>query len=590
MTASELRRKYLKFFEEKGHKIIPSTSLVPENDPTTLFTSAGMQPMIPYLLGETHPEGKRITDSQKVFRSTDIEEVGDNRHLTFYEMLGNWSFGDYFKKEQLSWFLEFLTKELKIDKNKLYITVFKGDNSVSKDLESVQIWKELGISEDRISFYGAEKNWWSRSGPPENMPPGEIGGPDSEVFYEFVEVEHNPEFGEKCHPNCDCGRFVEIGNSVFIQYIKQSDGSLKELAQKNVDFGGGLERIMMAVNNSPDIFTNDLFLSLIDRIAEETGKTYEECKKEFRIISDHIKAAVFLIKDGVVPSNKLQGYILRRLLRRTAVKINSLKPGSMSLLPKLVDPVMDIYEGTGYFQTGDWDPIRKVIEEEIAKFEKTINKGLKEIEKIDQIDGKIAFDLYQTYGFPLEITTEIFAEKGQQIDLKQFQAEFEKHKELSQTAAAGMFKGGLADHSEETTKLHTATHMLQAALKQILGKEVGQRGSNITAERLRFDFNYPQKLTEQQLKKVEDLVNQNIQADHKVWFDIEDREQAIQEGATTNYGEKYPDKVKVYKIGEFSMELCGGPHIDHTGALNKFKIDKEESASAGIRRIYAHVE
>ena len=397
-----------------------------------------------------------------------------------------------------------------------------------------------------------------------------------------------------------------------MQYFKKEDGTFELLKQQNVDTGMGMERTLAALQGESDNYKTELFWPLIESISEETGVEYssrhserssvESIAKNFRIIADHIKAATFLIKDGVLPSNKLQGYVLRRLLRRAAVKINSLKPGSMNLLPKLVDPVIDIYEGTGYFQTGDWDQIRQVIEEEIKKFEKTINKGLREIEKIQTIDGKIAFDLYQTYGFPLEITTEIFAEKGQQINMQQFQEEFEKHKTLSQTASQGMFKGGLADHSEETTKLHTATHMLQAALKQVLGKEVGQRGSNITAERLRFDFNYPQKLTEEQLKQVEDLVNQNNQADLQVWFDIQNREDAIQHGATTNHGEKYPDKVKVYKIGSpnselrtpnselFSQELCGGPHVDHTGILNKFKIDKQESASAGIRRIYAHVE
>lgn len=614
MTVSDLRQKYLKFFVDRAHKIVPSAPLVPQNDPTTLFTSAGMQPMLPYLLGETHPEGKRIVDSQKVFRSQDIEEVGDNRHDTLFEMLGNWSFGDYWKKEQLSWVFEFLFDELKLDINNFYVTVFMGDpkNNLPKDEEAADIWKELFLTKNitatafelgsleeaaekdfnhaKISYYKAVKNWWSRAGEPDKMPSGEPGGSCSEMFYELQDVPHDPKYGKYCHPNCDCGRFVEIGNSVFMQYQKQNDGSFKELPHKNVDFGGGLERILMALNNQPDTFKNDNHWAIIEKLQEQLGIDYSQNPTNFRIIADHIKAATFLIKDGVLPSNKLHGYILRRLLRRAAIKINQLKEGSMNVLSKVVDPVIDIYQGTNYFQIGDWDQIRSVVEEEINKFQKTIKQGLKEIEKVEVIDGKTAFNLYQSYGFPIEITKEIAAERGQKINMDEYQQELEKHRQLSQTTSAGIFKGGLADHSEQTTKLHTATHLLQAAAKQVLGDFVGQRGSNITEERLRWDFNYPSKLTDEKIKQIEELVNQKIQEDLNVHFDIEERDQAVKDGATTNHGETYPEKVKVYKMGGFSRELCGGPHVEHTGSLGKFKITKEESVSAGIRRIYAVID
>lgn len=613
MTGFEIRQKYLKFFEEKGHKIVPSSSLVPENDPTTLFTGSGMQPMIPYLLGETHPEGKRLVDSQKCFRSQDIEEVGDNRHTTFFEMLGNWSLGDYWKKDQLNWLFEFLTEQLKLDPQKLYVTTFIGDpnKNIPKDTESSQIWKELflqkgieareleigseqdgynkGMGEGKIFFYDAKKNWWSRCGTPDNMPAGEPGGPDSEVFYDFG-TPHDEKYGKNCHPNCDCGRFVEIGNSVFMQYQKQPDGSFKELPQKNVDFGGGLERLLMAENNEPDMFRLDLHRSIIERIAERTGRDYGEDEKvtiAMRVVADHVKASVFLIKDGVLPGNKLQGYILRRLLRRAAVKMNFLKEDSMDLLSKLVDPVLDIYHDTDYFQTGDWDQIRVVIEDEINKFQKSLNKGLREVEKIDHIDGKKAFDLYQTYGFPLEITVELFEEKGQEVNLKEFEEEFEKHKQLSQTASKGMFKGGLADHTEETTKLHTATHLMYRALRNVLGNHIIQHGSNITPERLRFDFSHFTKLTEEEIKKVEEIVNEQIQKDLPITYEIVDRDEALKSDVLGAFGDRYPEKVKVYTVEGFSSEICGGPHVEHTGVLQRFKIDKEESASAGIRRIYA---
>ncbi len=611
MKSSEVRNRYLKFFESRGHKIVPSSSLVPENDPTTLFTGSGMQPMIPYLLGEPHPLGVRLVDSQKAFRSQDIEEIGDNRHTTFFEMLGNWSLGDYWKKEQLTWLFEFLTSSdegLGLDPHKLYISAFEGNDQVPEDSESIAIWQELfesvGIKAkigERIFLYGVEKNWWSRSGTPEAMPVGEPGGPDSEVFYEFDSVEHDARFGKVCHPNCDCGRFLEIANSVFMQYRKTESGAFEHLPQKNVDFGGGLERLTAATNNEPDIFKNDLHSPIIEKLESELGVQYESEEKvtqTLRVIADHIKAAVFLIDAGVLPSNKGQGYVLRRLLRRSAVKIGQLESESMGKIVDLIDQVFEIYKDTDLLDQSSKDVIKGAIKEEIGKFQNTLEKGLREIEKIQTIDGKIAFDLYQTYGFPLEITTELFEEKGQQIDKKQFEDEFIHHQELSRTTSAGQFKGGLADQSEITTRLHTANHLLQAALREILGEHVGQRGSNITAERLRFDFSHPAKLTPEEIEKTENLVNQKISEDLPVSFEVEDKDAAVKSGALSNFGETYPDKVKVYSMGDpsagsgqvFSKELCGGPHVASTSEVGKFKIIKEESAGSGIRRIYAIID
>lgn len=619
MQSSDVRKKYLEFFAKRGHKVIPSSSLLPENDPTTLFTSSGMQPIVPYLLGEDHPEGTRLVDSQKVFRSQDIEEVGDNRHDTFFEMLGNWSLGDYFKEDQLNWFFEFVTTELSIDPQKIYVTAFIGDRkyNLPKDTESAQIWKKLfaakqidakeielgsednaakvGMQDGRIFYYDAKKNWWSRAGVPDKMPKGEPGGGSSEIFYDLG-VDHDPSYGKYCHPNCDCGKYVEIGNSVFMQYQKTEDG-FTDLPKKNVDFGGGLERLTMAANNEFDQFKLDLYWPIIEKAQDYVGINYEDdekIKRSYRIIADHIKAATFLIKDGVLPANKLQGYILRRLLRRAAVKITALKDGSMEVLPKLVDPVMDIYEETDYFTDSDWTPIREVIEEEIAKFQKTLKQGLKEVAKIDQIDGKKAFDLYQTYGFPLEITEELFLEKGQQINHEDFEAEFEKHRALSQTSAKGMFKGGLQDHSDDTKKHHTATHLMNQALHDVLGDHIVQRGSYVSADKLRFDFTHPTKLTDEEIQKIEQIVNQKISEDLPMTFTDLPKDEALKSNALHAFGEKYGDTVRVYYIGQdfdsaYSKEFCGGPHVDHTGTLGTFKITKEESAGSGIRRIYAEV-
>ena len=597
MTLQEIRSKYLAFFESRGHVVLPSGNLVPEGDATTLFTSAGMQPMMPYLLGAKHPGGTRLVDSQKCFRSQDIEEVGDNRHSTFFEMLGNWSLGDYFKKEQLEFFFTFLTDKnigIGLDPQRLYVTVFGGEGSIPKDEEAISIWKTLfnkvnidAKEGERIFVYPSKKNWWSRSGVPANMPVGEPGGPDSEVFYRF-DIEHDPKFGESCHPNCDCGRFLEIGNSVFMQYIKTEDGSLQELPQKNIDFGGGLVRIAASVRNDPDIFNTDIYVPLISLLENETGYKYSdtEYQSSFRVIADHLTASVFLIKDGVFPSNKAQGYVLRRLLRRAAVKLYFISGiESLTQLTKLVPQVVSIYQNI-YFGIGDDTVISSVVNEEISKFTKTIDRGIKELNKHKTVDGKIAFDLYQSYGFPLEITAEILSQNGLSIDMDQFAAEFKKHQDLSRSTSAGMFKGGLADHSQTVTAYHTATHLLHAALRQILGEHVSQKGSNITSERLRFDFSHNEKLTDEQLHNIENLINQKIAEHIPVIKEVMPKEKALAAGALAFFGQKYPDLINVYSIGNFSKELCGGPHVTNTQELAKIKVVKQESLGASARRLY----
>ena len=600
MKSADVRTKYLEYFKKQQHVILPSARLVPENDATTLFTSSGMQPLVPYLLGQPHPNGKLLVNSQKCIRAQDIEEVGDNRHTTFFEMLGNWSLGSYFKEEQLTWIFTFLTEQLGLEPGKLFVTVFEGNASVPKDTESIAIWQSLfsrvGITAkvgERIVAYPAKKNWWSRSGEPEKMPPGEPGGPDSEVFYDFGSP-HNSSFGKECHPNCDCGRFMEIANSVFMQYKKEADGTLKELSQKNVDFGGGLERQVAATQNNPDVFATDLFTGIIGTIEEIVGKSYGEDtnKAAMRIIADHLKASTFLIVDGVVPSNKDRGYVLRRLLRRAAIKMHALR-GGLTPIPSFQEICMSVlrtYEGVYFSVREEKETVNKVIDDELSRFALSLDKGLREVKKIEAIDGKKAFDLYQTYGFPVEITAELFAQKGQQIDLHQFRDEFNKHRETSRTASAGMFKGGLADHSEETTKLHTATHLLHQALHTVLGNHVAQKGSNITGERLRFDFSHGTKITTEELQAITDLVNQEIQEDLPVSYTIMSKDEALKSGALAFFGERYAEKVKVYSMGNFSKEICGGPHVERTGTLGKFRIIKEESAGAGVRRIYAVLE
>lgn len=616
MQPDELRSKYLSFFETQGHAIVPSSSLVPENDPTTLFTGSGMQPMIEYLLGAKHPKGTRIADSQKCFRSQDIEEVGDNRHTTFFEMLGNWSLGDYFKKEQLTWFFEFLTKEVGLDPNKLFVTVFRGNTElrIDRDSESVAIWKELfssagikatdvdfaetkGMQGGRIFYYDETKNWWSRAGVPKNMPEGEPGGPDSEVFYDFGaerQLHENSAFkDEPCHVNCDCGRFLEIGNSVFMQFQKQADGSFKELAQKNVDFGGGFERILAVKNDTDDVFVTTVFTPIIEFLENLSGKKYSDTtvKQSFRVIADHIRAATMLAADGVFPSSKEQGYFARRLVRRSiryAKMIGIQKP----FLADLAKVIAEIYKDSYPSVSANIEKISLGLASEEKKFAKTLEKGLREVEKVETLTGEVAFKLYETYGFPFELSQEIAKEKGYDLSLEEFESAKQVHSDQSRTASAGKFKGGLQDSSEQTTRYHTATHLLHAALRKILGTHVQQKGSNITAERLRFDFTHNTALTEAEKQAVEKQINEWVQADLPVTVKTMKKEDALKSGAIAFFVEKYPDEVTVYTIGDdpetnwVSKEFCGGPHVTHTGEIGPIKVLKEKASSAGIRRIY----
>lgn len=594
MSHVQLRQIFSKFWVDHHHVEMPPIPLVPPNDPSTLFTGFGMQPLVPYLLGETHPQGTRLYNIQPCFRSQDIEEVGDNRHTTFFEMMGNWSLGDYFKQEQLSWFWEFLTQKLQLPKENLYVSVFKGTKDVPPDDESVQIYKKLGIPENHIFQYGPEKNWWSRAGVPENMPSGEPGGPDSEVFYDFGEdlkIHEQSSFkNETCHPNCDCGRFLEIGNSVFMQYKKMPNGTFQELPKKNVDFGGGLERLLAAVNNDPDIFKTDLYSPIVQSIELVTGKKYSDdnCKPAIRTIADHMKAAVFIILNGIRPSNKEQGYFLRRLLRRSAVKINKLAGlDSIGNLSTVADQVIKTYQNN-YFDNSNYrNLIKQIILEETNKFKQSLNKGLKEINKIQTINGKVAFDFYQNYGFPLEITEELYKEKGQVIDKKQFYAEFEKHKALSRSSSANKFKGGLGDNSKQTIKYHTTTHLIHQALFDIMGKDIRQEGSNITGERLRFDFYSSQIPQKAQIAQVESIVNQKIKEALPVEMKILAKTEAEKLGAKSFFREKYPDMVKVYSIGDYSKEFCGGPHVKNTKEIGQIKIYKFEKIGSNLYRIYA---
>lgn len=606
MTARKVREKYIKFFKSapRNHKEIPPAPLVLEDDPTTLFTSAGMQPLVPYLLGKPHPKGKRLVNSQPSIRLQDIEEVGDNRHTTFFEMLGNWSLGDYFKAEQLAWVLEFFTKELGLSKDRLWVSVFEGTKDVPRDEESAEIWKKLGIPERRIFYYDATKNWWSMTGTPEQMQVGHIGGPDSEVFYDFGEElgihEKSPFKDQKCHPNCDCGRFLEIANSVFIQYKKVDEGKLEELPQKNVDFGGGLERITAAVNQSPDIFKIDLFSQIIKSVEQQYGVAFGrnlEVDRSLRIIADHLRASAMLISSNVLPGNKGQGYILRRLIRRMVFHLSLLKKGYVGL------PKIQGLDKHGYpLELKSWLEISRVIGEEAEKFNKTLETGLKKlkdrIRKERVIDGKFAFDLYQTNGFPLELTLEVLKEEKidfSKEDKRRFEEEFERHKQLSRTTSAGVFKGGLADHSPEVTRLHTATHLLLASLRKVLGEHVVQKGQNITKVRTRFDFPNPEKLTGEQLQKVEDLINDVIKRDLPVKFEVMSKEEAEKTGAIHAFNEKYADTVKVYYVGDslegaFSKEFCGGPHVSRTSEIGRVKIIRQEKIGSGLVRIYAEVE
>ena len=622
LTTREIREKYLRFFEKKGHAVVPSSPLVPENDPSTLFTGSGMQPMVPYLLGEAHPLGMRLTDSQKCFRSQDIEEVGDNRHTTFFEMLGNWSFGDYFKREQISWVWEFLTKELGLDPSRLYFTCYGGNESLNipRDEEAATFWKNLlesaGVSADicedaealgmrggRIFYYGDKKNWWSRVGVPENMPVGEPGGPDTEMFWDFGEHLRLHESSiwkdSPCHVNCDCGRFVEIGNNVFMEYVKTESG-FRKLPKPNVDFGGGLERLAVAVNDNPDIFCIDAFdgaRKILESLSARRYGEHEQDTYAFRVILDHIRAATFLIADGVVPSNKDQGYFVRRLIRR-AVRFAKNIGIQEAFVRDIVGAYVETY-GVSYpvLQEKQQFLVRESEQEE-QKFRKTLEQGMKELEKrslTGSVSGKDAFELFSTYGFPLEMTKELLEERGLSVDEGEFYREFKQHQDLSRTASAGKFKGGLADTSEKTTRLHTATHLMLAGLRKFLGSDVHQAGSNITEERARFDFTYPTKVSREVLDRVEAYVNAAIQSNCVVGTDIMEKEAARAAGVEGSFWDKYPEKVTVYRVKSadgtvYSSELCGGPHVSTTDGMGHFRIVKEEASSAGVRRIKAVLE
>lgn len=648
MTGNEIRKKYLAFMAQNGHAVIPSAALVPENDPTTLFTGSGMQPLVPYLMGEKHPKGVRLTNSQKCFRANDIEEIGDNRHTTFFEMLGNWSLGDYFKADQLRWFFTFLVDEVGLDPSRIYVTVFAGDETlgIPRDDEAVTIWKTLfaergidakdvhigteengykvGMQGGRIFYYDAGKNWWSRSGTPDKMPIGEIGGPDSEVFYDFgPEHATDTRFNRLApHPNSDSGQFVEIGNSVFIEYIKQPDGSFTKLPQKNVDFGGGLERIVAAKNGDPDVFKIDLLYSVISAIETLSGKSYNEHHTAFRIITDHLRGATFLIGDGVLPGNTDQGYFVRRLLRR-AVRYGDMIGVPAGEFHHLAASIITTY-GEQYPNLVERKPaILAAIEKEETQFRKTLENGLKQFNKVTMqihltskvVDGKRvidqsvapiakpsinaqnAFELFTTYGFPIELTEEIAREKGLIIDRNGFEALMQEHREKSRAGAEQKFKGGLADHSEKVVQYHTATHLLLAALRAILGHHVHQAGSNITGERLRFDFTHPEKLEAGTIAALEEWVNTALHIGGTVEIETMPKTQAESDPSVEgSFWDRYPDEVKVYTVTGtdgrvFSRELCGGPHVTSLSEIKgTFKILKEESSSAGVRRIKAILE
>ncbi len=601
MTAQEIIQKYISFFEKRGHKRIANAPLVPQNDPTTLFTSSGMQPLVPYLLGEEHPMGKRLVNVQNSFRAQDIDEVGDNRHTTFFRMLGNWSLGDYFKQEQLTWFFEFLTDKtngLGLDPQKLYVTAFKGNSEIPQDKESIEIWKNLfkekgidaGLNE-RIFLYDVEKNWWSRSGTPDKMPVGEIGGTDSEVFYEFTDIKHNTKYGERCHPNCDCGKFLEIGNSVFMQYRKTAKG-FEELPNKNVDFGGGMERLLAATENQNDIFQTSIFGSIVQTIELQTNKKYKDNENSMRIIADHLAGSISIIANNIIPSNKEQGYILRRLIRRALDNFYKLKGKDIA---PVLEEITQQYGKTDSYLIDKFETIKNTILEEEQKYKNTLANAKEfilkkykvgdDIRGITKISAEDAFILYSTHGLsPTQIKS-----LGYAFNDQEFAEKMKSHQNISRAGATKKFAGGLADHSEKTIMGHTATHLLHKALRDMFGKQLHQTGSNITSERVRFDFNFERNLTPEELKKVEDLVNEKIRENLPVHFEIMPLQKAKEAGAIGLFDEKYSDNVKVYFIGDYSAEFCGGPHVDFTSKLKRFKIIKQENIGKGFRRIYSVV-
>ncbi len=584
MNAIEIRNKFLNYFRAHDHKIIPSAPLIPENDPSVLFTTAGMHPLVPYLLGEKHPEGTRLADYQKCLRTVDIDEVGDNRHLTFFEMLGNWSLGDYFKNESIRYSIEFLTKELNIPMEKLSVTCFAGDNDAPRDEETAKIWQEVGMPEERIYYFGKDDNWWIA---------GEEGpcGPDTEIFYDTGK----PACSDHCNPSCGCGKYVEIWNNVFMEYYKNSDGTYSKLKQRNVDTGLGLERINMLLQGKETPFDTEIFKPIMDKLQEQAKSDSLESR---RIVAEHLRSSMMIIADGGKPSNIDRGYILRRLIRRMIRHLNKLGI-DLSLLKNLIN--LNIQNlGEMYPELiQNRDNIINTIIEEKDKFIKTLENGEKELQKelnklreknVDTLSAEEVFRLYETYGFPPEVTKEIASESGFKVDLETFDKLFKEHQAKSRLGSEQKFKGGLADQSEETIAYHTATHLLHKALQIVLGDHATQKGSNITQERLRFDFAHPQKVTKEELDEVEKIVNEQIQRDLPVVCEEMSYDEAKKSGAMGLFENKYGDKVKVYTIGDFSKEICGGPHVTHTGVLGTFKIKKEEASSAGVRRIKAILE
>jgi len=624
MNAQKIRSKYLEFYKKQDHAVVERAPLILTNDPTTLFTGAGMQPMIPYLLGEVHPEGKRIADSQTCLRAQDIDDIGDNRHTTFFEMLGNWSLGDYFKEEQIGWMWTFLTEEIGLDPQRLYVTCFIGapEYNIEKDVEAAKLWQkkfaekgidakmaDIGSEEqgaargvnpgERIFFYDGSKNWWSRNGGPETTPVGDPCGPDSEMFYEFDFIEHDLKFGENCHPNCDCGRFMEIGNNVFMAYKKVADGKFEPLDKPNIDHGSGLERIAAAVNNDPDVFKISLLWPIIEKLQDLSGKDYASHTESMRVIADHLRAATFMAVDGCVPSNKEQGYVMRRLLRR-AIRYSFDLGIEQNFLQEVVPTIADLYEADFPEVKNNRDNIIAVLVKEEKAFRQTLRKGLRQMQRYidDGLTGEELFTLYDTFGFPVELSTEEAYKQGIKLSdnwREEFTAKMDEQRQRSKTARKGQFSGGLEGHDSIHLKYHTATHLLGAALRKVLdAPDLQQHGSNITADRLRFDFNHD-KLTPEEKQAVEDQVNAWIDEDLPVNFAVYPTDEALSMGAIGAFGERYGDEVKVYSIGKgddiVSFEVCGGPHVEHTGVLaedgKRFKITKEESSSAGIRRIKA---
>ncbi len=625
MNAQDIRNKYLNFFEQRGHKVIKRAPLVLNEDPTTLFTGSGMQSLMPFLLGEKHPDGVRLTDSQTCLRAQDTEDVGDNRHTTFFEMLGNWSLGDYFKEQQIEWIFEFLTKEVGLDPHRLYVSCFIGDkeNGIPKDTEAAETWKkvferagisakvvevgsqkdgdEKGMQGGRIFYYDDNENWWSRNGNISKTPIGDPCGPDSEMFYDFGEEYHDSSYGLP-HPASDSGRFVEIGNQVFMQYRRLEDGSFEPLKNKNIDFGGGLERIAAAAIDSPDVFKVSLLWPIIEKLQKISGKKYEDNLVAMRVISDHLRSATFLAVDGCVPSNKEQGYVMRRFIRRAMVKSFDLGIEN-NFFEQVVPVIVDLYANDYPEIIARREEIIQILVKEEKAFRQTLRNGLKQLGRLKTggLSGEELFRLYDTFGFPIELSIE--EAKKQEIELDDnwrgiFDAKMKEQRERSQTASKGMFKGGLESGSDKTLRLHTAAHLMLAAMKKVLGDDVNQKGSNITEERLRFDFNYPEKVDREKLDAIEKLVNEAILSKLPVKFEEMDTDEAFSRGAHGDFRDRYGDRVKVYQVGEgenrFSYEICGGPHVTNTAEIapggEKFKIVKEESSSAGVRRVKAILE